>query len=55
MMWFDEFFMTSTLLGLTIEELNHMVTTPRGSSFYSVGLPLHAARRHVRKSDRQHV
>ena len=46
MMRLEEFFMTSVLSRLMIEELNHMVSTPRGSSFYSVGLSLHTARHH---------
>ena len=46
MMGFDEFFITSVLSRLTIEELNHMVTTSRGSSFCSIGLSLHATRHH---------
>ena len=46
MMRFDEFFITSILSGLTIEELNHMITTPRGSSFCSAGLPLYIAKHH---------
>ena len=45
-MRFDEFFIIFVLSELTIEELNHTVTTSRGSSFYSVELPLHTARRH---------
>ena len=45
-MEFDEFFMTSILSELTIEELNHMITTSRGLSFCFVGLSLHAARHH---------
>ena len=46
MMGFDKFFMTSILLGLMIEELNHTVTAPRGLSFCSTELPLHTARCH---------
>ena len=41
-MKFDKFFIIFILLGLTIEELNHIVTTPRGSSFSSTELPLYA-------------
>ena len=37
MMEFDEFFITSILSELTIEELNYMLTIPRGSSFYFAG------------------
>ena len=43
-MEFDEFFITSILSGLMIEELNYMVTIPRGSFFYSTRLLLHAAK-----------
>ena len=43
---FDQFFMISVLSRLMIEELNHMVTTPKGSSFCSAGLPLYIVRRH---------
>ena len=46
---FDEFSITSILselTELTIEKLNHTITTCRDSSFCSAGLQLHAARHH---------
>ena len=42
MFGFDEFFITSVLSELMIEELNHIVTASRDSFFYSIGLPLYA-------------
>ena len=45
-MRFDELTLTLILSELTIEEPNHMITTPRGSSFSSVRLSLHTARCH---------
>ena len=38
-MKFDEFFITFILLGLTIEELNHMITIPR--DFFFILLDCH--------------
>ena len=46
MMESDEFSMTFIKLGLMIKGLNHTITVPRGSYFYSTGSPLHTARCH---------
>ena len=43
---FDEFFMTSVKLGLTIEGLNHTIIVPRSSYFHSIGLLLYTVRCH---------
>ena len=45
-MGFDEFSMTSVKSGLTIEELNYMITVPKNSYFYFTESPLHTARCH---------
>ena len=46
MMKFNEFSMISIKSGLMIERLNHIITAPRGSYFYSTRLSLHIARYH---------